>query len=149
MLRLPTSSCVFAAILPSMVAAQEVFAFYADYELAIFLVIIIVITLTILISLCCLCKSMMVVHHSEVVIKERCGKYTQTLKPGFHWLWPFCEHPRSVNWRYLDAKNNSSVAQVQSIVTDHIDTREHVIDFGRQTVSLCVRVWHVRDNLYF
>ena len=153
--------CTLVAFLPSMVMANQVttlmllegagqkngngnefprddFAFYADWELAVFLVIVIFVNLTILISLCCLCKSMMVVHHSEVVIKERCGKYTATLKPGFHWLWPYIDHPRIVNWRFLNAKNNSATATVQSIVTDHIDTREHVIDFGRQTVSMRV-----------
>ena len=136
-MHLSTSFCALLAfIMPSMVAAKEALGLYTGWEVAMFFVIIFMTTIVILISLCCLCKSMMIVQHSEVVIKEKCGKYTATLKPGFHWLWPFCEHPRSVNWRYLDAMNNSSQAQVRSIVTDHIDTREHVIDFGRQTVSL-------------
>ena len=114
----------------------EPFAFHHDWEVAVFLVIVILVNVAIVISLCCLCKSVMIVQHSEVVIKERCGKYTATLKPGFHWLWPIIDHPRIVNWRYLNAKNNSATATVQSIITDHIDTREHVIDFGRQTVGI-------------
>lgn len=149
-MHLSTSFCALLAfIMPSMVAAKEALGLYTGWEVAMFFVIIFMTTIVILISLCCLCKSMMIVQHSEVVIKEKCGKYTATLKPGFHWLWPFCEHPRSVNWRYLDAKNNSSQAQVRSIVTDHIDTREHVIDFGRQTVITKDTVQIVIDALVY
>lgn len=102
-------------------------------------------------------KAVRTVRHAEVMIVERLGKYKvrrssrsallvacllltsapcgqTTLKPGLHWLWPVIESPRKINWRYLDAANNSSVANVVVTSTDRIDMREHVIDFGRQHV---------------
>mmetsp|Transcript_158744 Transcript_158744/g.385588 ORF Transcript_158744/g.385588 Transcript_158744/m.385588 type:complete len:338 (+) Transcript_158744:235-1248(+) len=79
-------------------------------------------------------KAIRTVRHAEVMIVERLGKYKTTLKPGLHWLWPVIESPRHINWRYLDARNNSSEAKVVSTVTDRVDMREHVIDFGRQPV---------------
>merc|ERR1712224_138357 len=42
-----------------------------------------------------------------------------------------------------------AMATVQSIVTDHIDTREHVIDFGRQTVITKDTVQIVIDALVY
>ena len=51
-----------------------------------------------------------------------------TLKPGAHWLIPFVDTPRKVNWRYM---NQNSVVKIS---TDRIDMREHVIDCNAQTV---------------
>jgi len=75
-----------------------------------------------------------VVRHSEVMVIERMGRYKTTLKPGLHWIWPIIEQPRRINWRYLDAKRNASHVDVVSVVTERVDMREHVIDFGRQHV---------------
>jgi len=77
-------------------------------------------------------KAVRIVRHAEVMIVERLGKYKTTLKPGIHWLWPVIESPREINWRYLDAANNSSSTRVVSTTSDRVDMREHVIDFGRQ-----------------
>jgi regulator of protease activity HflC (stomatin/prohibitin superfamily) len=63
------------------------------------------------------------VRHAEVMIIERFGRYTKTLKPGVYCLWPFIEAPRKVHWRYMDGN------RVKRILTDRIDTREHIIDF--------------------
>lgn len=75
-----------------------------------------------------------IVHHAEVLIVERFGKFHRTLTPGLHWLIPFVDCPRTVNWRYLEVKSNNPEAQVMLIQTNRIDMREHVIDFGRQSV---------------
>jgi regulator of protease activity HflC (stomatin/prohibitin superfamily) len=75
-----------------------------------------------------------IVHHAEVMIVERFGKFHRTLTPGLYLLIPFVDCPRTVNWRYLEVKSNNSSAQVVLIKTDRIDMREHVIDFGKQSV---------------
>lgn len=75
-----------------------------------------------------------IVHHAEVMVIERFGKYRTTLSPGLHIIVPFVDVPRKVHWRYVDAKVGSSETVVKSIITDRIDMREHVIDFGRQNV---------------
>lgn len=140
-----------ALLLLATVAAEEdeLFAL-AAHEVAIFFFLVIFLNIAILFTMCCCCKAIIRVNHSEVIIKERFGKYTETLKPGCHWMWPLVEHPRVVNWRYLDAKNNSSSAKVVSVLTDHIDTREHVIDFGRQTVITKDTVQiHIDALVYF
>lgn len=79
-------------------------------------------------------EGVVIVHHAEVMIIERFGKYERTLKPGLHWITPFIENPRIINWRCLMVQNNSSKAKVVSNVSDRIDMREHVIDFGKQNV---------------
>lgn len=68
-------------------------------------------------------KTLIRVRHAEVMIIERFGRYTRTLKPGVYALWPFIEAPRKVHWRYMDR------TRVKRITTDRIDTREHIIDF--------------------
>lgn len=79
-------------------------------------------------------SSIKIVHHAEVMIVERFGKFHRTLTPGLHWLVPFVDCPRTVNWRYLEVNSNNADAHVVMIQTDRIDMREHVIDFGRQSV---------------
>lgn len=75
-----------------------------------------------------------VIHHAEVMIIERLGRYKTTLKPGLYWVWPIIESPRVINWRYLNARNNSAKADVVSVTRDRVDMREHVIDFSPQHV---------------
>lgn len=93
--------------------------------------------------------SVKIVHHSEVMVIERLGKYKTTLKPGLHWIWPIIDSPRLINWRYLDARNNASHVDVVSIQTERIDMREHVIDFGRQHVITKDTVQIMIDALVF
>jgi regulator of protease activity HflC (stomatin/prohibitin superfamily) len=85
--------------------------------------VIIATLVTIVLTYILLKKALVLVRHAEVMIIERFGRYTKTLKPGVYWLWPFIEAPRRVHWRYMDRSN------VKRIVTDRIDTREHIIDF--------------------
>lgn len=139
--------CALLLLLPSLAYAQ--FELEEVWEAPLFFMIMLFFDAIILACMLCFCKAVIVVNHSEVIIKERFGKYTETLRPGCHWMWPLIEDPRAVNWRYLDAKNNSSVAKVVSIVTDHIDTREHIIDFGRQTVITRDTVQIVIDALVY
>jgi len=49
-------------------------------------------------------------------------------------LVPFIDTPRKIHWRYLDVNYGSGSLKVVNMVTDRIDMREHVIDFGRQHV---------------
>ena len=93
--------------------------------------------------------SIRIVGQCEVIIVERFGKYNRTLLPGIHWVWPFIEAPRVINWRYLDAKHNASHVDVVACTTDKIDIREHVIDFGRQHVITKENVQMEIDALVF
>lgn len=103
-------------------------------EVAPFIVIVIVTLLFVSFLIWLLSNSLVVVRHAEVMIVERWGKYYTTLKPGLHWLWPFMDSPRQVKWRYMDVLNNSSSAQIVAVHTNHVDMREHLIDFGKQHV---------------
>jgi regulator of protease activity HflC (stomatin/prohibitin superfamily) len=78
--------------------------------------------------------SLVVVRHSEVMIKERWGRFASVLTPGWHFVVPFMEATRVINWRYLNAQFDASTAQVVSIKTDRVDMRETLIDLGRQPV---------------
>jgi regulator of protease activity HflC (stomatin/prohibitin superfamily) len=44
------------------------------------------------------------------------------------------ETPRKVKWRYMDVKNNNAHAEIVTVSTNHVDMREHCIDFGLQHV---------------
>lgn len=97
------------------------------------MVVVLLSSLIILVAWICF-KGFHIVRHAEVMIIERFGRYERTLKPGLHWVTPFLESPRKINWRYLNVAHNTSQAEVISIKTNRIDMREHVIDFGQQHV---------------
>ena len=65
---------------------------------------------------------------------ERFGKYRTTLKPGLHFLVPFADRPRSVSWRYKTVRPGATQETLVNHSTNRIDLREHVLDFGRQSV---------------
>lgn len=44
-------------------------------------------------------KTIVTVKNGEVMVLERFGSYKTTLRPGLHFLVPFVDTPRSVNWR--------------------------------------------------
>jgi len=106
----------------------------ADDEIAPFIVIVVVTFLGIYFFYWLFSNSLFIVRHAEVMIVERWGKYHTTLKPGLHWLWPVMDSPRQVKWRYMDVLNNNATAQIVSVHTNHVDMREHLIDFGKQHV---------------
>lgn len=106
----------------------------AGDEIAPFIVIVVVTFLGIYFFYWLFSNSLFIVRHAEVMIVERWGKYHTTLKPGLHWLWPVMDSPRQVKWRYMDVLNNNATAQIVSVHTNHVDMREHLIDFGKQHV---------------
>eukprot|EP00941_MAST-03F_sp_MAST-3F-sp1_P001182 g1182.t1 len=106
----------------------------SDEDPATFWVVVALTLLFLYVSYRFVCAGIKVVHHAEVMIVERFGKYRCTLPPGLHWMWPYIDTPRMINWRYLNVAHNSAHATVKSIRTDRIDMREHVIDFGKQHV---------------
>jgi regulator of protease activity HflC (stomatin/prohibitin superfamily) len=75
-----------------------------------------------------------VVHHAEVMVIERFGRYYTTLSPGLNFIIPFVDVPRKINWRWEEVTADGRNLGVRSLVTDRIDLREHVIDFGKQNV---------------
>ena len=77
-------------------------------------------------------KLIRIVKHNEVMIIEKWGRYKETLTPGLHFLIPFIETPRVIHWRYPKARGSQIV--VARTVTDRIDMREQVIEFGKQLV---------------
>ena len=105
-----------------------------DDERSSFVVFVVLFSFFLLVLVKAMRNSLKIVHQAEVMIVERFGKYQRTLKPGIHWIWPIIESPRMINWRYMNVENNSSEAHIVSIVTDRVDMREHVIDFGKQHV---------------
>jgi len=120
-----------------------------DDERGSFIVFVVVFSIVLLMFVKVMRNSLKIVHQAEVMIVERFGKYQRTLKPGIHWIWPIIESPRMINWRYMNVENNSSEAHIVSIVTDRIDMREHVIDFGKQHVITKDTVQIVIDALVY
>ncbi|KAK8807289.1 hypothetical protein WA158_004048 [Blastocystis sp. Blastoise] len=102
------------------------------------IVTIVVVVVIVLIIVGIILGSIKVVKHSTVMIVERFGSYNRTLRPGIWVIWPIIENTRKVNWRY--AESNWGEMKQRHIVTDRIDMREHIIDFGEQSVI-------TRDNV--
>eukprot|EP00948_MAST-09A_sp_MAST-9A-sp1_P000880 g880.t1 len=66
------------------------------------------------------------------MLVERFGKYNRTLTPGIRFLIPFVEAPRELHWRYTRQVGNEK--QIYDMTTDRVNLREHVLDFGKQSV---------------
>ena len=49
-----------------------------------------------------------------------------------HFIIPFVDSTRHVHWKYLESDGKD--VHIQCISTDRIDMREHVLDFGKQSV---------------
>jgi regulator of protease activity HflC (stomatin/prohibitin superfamily) len=80
------------------------------------------------------CLQFILVQQAEVVIVERLGKFKKVLTPGLHFLIPFIDQKRYVNWTftYLDYNRNNYVSYIKR--SYRIDLREAVFDFPKQNV---------------
>ena len=94
-------------------------------------------------------KGIVIVKQAEVMVLERLGKYSRSLVPGLHIIWPIIDKPRNINWRYMrtDLKGrNYVVTKYES----RIDLRETVYDFPRQNVITADNVTiEINAVLYF
>ena len=71
------------------------------------------------------------------------------MKPGIHFLIPIIDTTRNVHWKYIEANSNGTVS-ITKMVTDRIDMREHVLDFGKQLVITKDNVMiHIDALVYF
>merc|ERR1711991_547933 len=105
-----------------------------DNEVIVLIIFYIVLILVALAIYIFIKYSVTIVHHAEVMVIERFGKYRTTLKPGLHFLVPFADRPRSVSWRYKTVRPGATQETLVNHSTNRIDLREHVLDFGRQSV---------------
>ena len=105
-----------------------------DDEVNTFIAIVIVVSLLVLFLVIFIQKNVVIVRQASVMIIERWGQFHAVYKPGFHFIIPFMETARCINWRCMEVRNNSSSREIVTLSTDRIDLREHVIDFGRQHV---------------
>ena len=70
-------------------------------------------------------KGIKIVSQSESMIVERLGKYNRTLNAGINVILPIVERAKSTYSRRQDGRPH---------ITDHIDMREQVYDFDKQSV---------------
>lgn len=57
------------------------------------------------------------------------------LKPGWHFLIPWVDEPRIIHWRRVALERSPvSDTRIESVLTDKVDLREHLIDLGNQCV---------------
>jgi len=94
-------------------------------------------------------KGIVVVKQAEVMVLERLGKYSRSLGPGLHIIWPIIDKSRNINWRYVrtDLKGRNYVVTKSE---SRIDLRETVYDFPRQNVITADNVTiEINAILYF
>ena len=90
-------------------------------------------TLLILLALFIAIKGCMIVEQQEVVIIQRLGKYKETLSAGLNFIVPFIDSPKVVYRKVtINYRNGDTSSYMQK--TTHIDLRETVCDFPRQSV---------------
>lgn len=78
-------------------------------------------------------KGVIIVQQAEAVIVERLGKFERELTPGFNFIFPILEAPRSVAWKMTQRlPNGESYSYIKE--KSKIDLREAVYDFPRQNV---------------
>ena len=78
-------------------------------------------------------RGLCIVQQSQTVIIERLGKYYRTLSSGVNIIIPYIDRPRPMRWRYtLPGPNGQTYVRFTEIT--HIDLRETVYDFPRQSV---------------
>ena len=78
-------------------------------------------------------RGLCIVQQSQTVIIERLGKYYRTLSSGVNIIIPYIDRPRTMRWRYtLPGPNGQTYVRFTEIT--HIDLRETVYDFPRQSV---------------
>ena len=105
-----------------------------DEQVSTFIAIVIVVSLLVFFFVIFLQKHIVSVRQASVMIVERWGKFHAVMKPGLHFIYPFMDTARCINWRCMEVRNNSSNREIVTLTTDRIDLREHVIDFGKQHV---------------
>ncbi len=81
-----------------------------------------------------LSKATYVIQQAEVVMIERFGKFHQMLTSGIHFIVPFIDQPRRVQWSVIkeDPTGRRMYRYMQSVA--RIDLRESVYDFPKQNV---------------
>lgn len=84
-------------------------------------------------------RGCLLVQQAEVVVIERLGRYHTTLTPGFHFIIPFIDVPRTVTWTFFREVDGKRFYRFTK-TTHRIDLRETVYDFPRQGVI-------TRDNV--
>lgn len=100
---------------------------------------VIIIIAVVLLVLFFISKGLIIVQQSETMIVERLGRYHTTLHSGINIIIPFIDRPRPMVWRF-SASNAKGNAYVRFASITHIDLRENVYDFARQSVI-------TRDNV--
>ena len=70
-----------------------------------------------------------VVRTNEVVLVERFGVYLKALQPGFHFLLPFADTLKEVNWEHNIEDPETHVTRLESLRTSRIPTHETMFDF--------------------
>ncbi len=79
-------------------------------------------------------KGCFIVNQAEVVILERLGQFHKILHPGFHFIIPFFDVPRSYNWSFIIQDQYSKKFFRHFETGYRIDLRETLYEFPRQNV---------------
>ena len=76
------------------------------------------------------------INQTEVMMIERFGRMHRILKPGVHCIIPLVDAPRTIHWRHLAIPPGmpATSPRLMTVQKDRVDTREHVLDFAKQTV---------------
>ncbi|RME85124.1 MAG: SPFH/Band 7/PHB domain protein [Planctomycetota bacterium] len=77
-------------------------------------------------------KGIKIVRQAEVMIIERFGKFQRVLDSGLHFIIPFMDQPRKINWKRALSDYDGTYYIPEQI--ERIDLREIVYDFPRQNV---------------
>lgn len=74
-----------------------------------------------------------ILHQEEAMVIERLGKYKRVIKSGLHFLIPFLERPRKLEWRYPYDPQTGKLAPTL-VGKDRISLQVAMIDIPEQEV---------------
>ena len=75
-----------------------------------------------------------IVHEKEVVVIERCGKYSSTLTAGIHLVIPYVDRAKRYTHRYFITDDHNRRITVEKKRAYKISTQNLVLDFPKQQV---------------
>jgi regulator of protease activity HflC (stomatin/prohibitin superfamily) len=82
---------------------------------------------------------LVIVKQAETMVIERLGRFSRILPSGINIIWPFLEHARDIEWKYIKTGVNGELT-IRRVIKSRIDLRETVYDFPKQNVI-------TRDNV--
>ncbi|KAL9653102.1 hypothetical protein ABK040_006320 [Willaertia magna] len=94
-------------------------------------------------------KHIIAVSTNELVLVEKFGQFKKILKPGIHFLIPFVENVKYVDWQRTVENHSKKTTETENIYTYRISTQETLFDIPEVKVTTKDRLTVVVNCVLF